>query len=398
MRTHTARFGVILLGLLVINCEADGRGFGGFRGGSFGGFHADSFGGYRGGSAGGFHADSFSGGRSSGWGGYHSDDFSGSRSGGAAWGSRGAAAGGTYDRNYEGSRGGSVSTEGYRGGAVTPWGGAAGRGRETTITGPDGRSYSSASRSGAAWNHFPTDGGLSRYSSFGGVAVGHSTTYWSHSSMTTRAGYVRTSFGYYGAFRGNWYGLHPAAWRPTAWAVGADAWAVASWATLSSFWWSAAELPVYYDYGNTVVYQNNNVYVNGSDAGTAEQYAEQATTLATQGAQANPPATDQWQSFGVFALVQGEEKTSNNIFQLAANQAGTIRGNYYDGLMDTTTPVYGSIDKKTQRAAWTIGKKTDRVFETGVYNLTHDQTPVLVHFGKDRTQQWLLVRMQQPKQ
>ena len=45
------------------------------------------------------------------------------------------------------------------------------------------------------------------------------------------------------------------------------------------------------------------------------------------------------------------------------NQAGTIRGNYYDGLMDTTTPVYGSVDKKTQRAAWSIGKKTDRVFE-----------------------------------
>jgi hypothetical protein len=37
------------------------------------------------------------------------------------------------------------------------------------------------------------------------------------------------------------------------------------------------------------------------------------------------------------------------------------------------------------------------VFEAGIENLTKDQTPVLVHFGADRTQQWLLVRVQQPE-
>jgi hypothetical protein len=30
--------------------------------------------------------------------------------------------------------------------------------------------------------------------------------------------------------------------------------------------------------------------------------------------------------------------------------------------------------------------------------MSKEQTPVLVHFGKDRTQQWLLVRMGQPKE
>jgi hypothetical protein len=65
--------------------------------------------------------------------------------------------------------------------------------------------------------------------------------------------------------------------------------------------------------------------------------------------------------------------------------------------MDTTTEVYGSVDKKTQRAAWTIGKKKDRVFDAGVYNLTQSEAPVLVHFGADKTQQLLLVRMEQPK-
>jgi len=94
-------------------------------------------------------------------------------------------------------------------------------------------------------------------------------------------------------------------------------------------------------------------------------------------------------------LVQGDEKTSNNVFQLAVNKDGVIRGNYYDGLTDATTPVYGSVDKKSQRAAWTIGKKKDRVFEAGIYNLTKGETPVLIHIGTDRTQQMLLVRVEQ---
>jgi uncharacterized protein (TIGR03000 family) len=154
---------------------------------------------------------------------------------------------------------------------------------------------------------------------------------------------------------------------------------------------------VYYDYGNTIVYQGGDVYVDGADAGTAGQYAQQAVTLADQGQQAPAPKTDTWQSLGVFALVQGDEKTSNIIFQLAVNGDGIIRGTYYDGLTDVTKEVYGAVDKKTQRAAWTIGKDNKTVFDTGFYNLTKDETPVLVHVGKDQTQQWMLVRMAPPK-
>ena len=56
------------------------------------------------------------------------------------------------------------------------------------------------------------------------------------------------------------------------------------------------------------------------------------------------------------------------------------------------------MDKKTQRAAWTIGDNKDNVMETGIYNLTKDEAPMLVHFGKDKTEQWLLVRMDQDEQ
>jgi hypothetical protein len=36
------------------------------------------------------------------------------------------------------------------------------------------------------------------------------------------------------------------------------------------------------------------------------------------------------------------------------------------------------------------------VVETGLYNLTKDESPCLIHFGKDKSEQWLLVRMKKP--
>jgi hypothetical protein len=60
--------------------------------------------------------------------------------------------------------------------------------------------------------------------------------------------------------------------------------------------------------------------------------------------------------------------------------------------------VQGSIDKQSQRAAWTIGAKTEDVMETGLYNLTKDEVPALLHYGAERTEQWTLVRVQQDQQ
>jgi len=81
---------------------------------------------------------------------------------------------------------------------------------------------------------------------------------------------------------------------------------------------------------------------------------------------------------------------------LALDKSGTLRGNYYNALSETTLPVYGSVDAKTQRAAWSIGDKKDVVYEAGLSNLTQEATPCLVHFGKDKTQQLTLVRIEPP--
>ncbi len=209
---------------------------------------------------------------------------------------------------------------------------------------------------------------------------------------------VRHDFRGRGFYNRDWYRRYPGAWYPGGWAYG-DVWAVVTWEYMNGWFDYDNEDPVYYDYGNTVTYQDNSVYMNGQDMGTAAEYYQQAEDLADAGAQTDDdqaPATGdekEWLPLGVFAMSHDQQTKANLILQLAVNKAGIIRGNYTATLTNDTKTVQGSVDKKTQRAAWTIGDNKDNVIETGIYNLTKDEAPCLVHFGKDKTEQWTLVRL-----
>jgi hypothetical protein len=156
---------------------------------------------------------------------------------------------------------------------------------------------------------------------------------------------------------------------------------------------------VYYDYGQNVYYEGGDVYVLGTKAATSEEYYQQADTLASSAADTTTQQGDEWLPLGVFALSQGNVPDSHVVLQLAVNKDGVIGGTYYNSVTDTVRPVKGRVHQKSQRAAWTFadGKNTDVIMETGIYNLTLDQTEALVHFGKDKTQQWLMVRLHQPE-
>jgi hypothetical protein len=217
----------------------------------------------------------------------------------------------------------------------------------------------------------------------------------SRQALVNQGALVRSSFGHYDCFLGGWWARYPGAWRAAAWGTAAAVWGAATWNNCYGFCGYPAE-PVYYDYGTNVVYEGDTVYVNGTSIGTQEQYAEQAVTIADTGRQAEASKEEEWLPLGVFAMVQGERTDSNDLFQLAVNKAGTIRGNFHNVLGDTTLPVYGSVDRNTQRAVWTVGDRKEPVYEAGFANLTKSETTMLVHFGKDRTQQWTLVRIDPP--
>jgi hypothetical protein len=53
------------------------------------------------------------------------------------------------------------------------------------------------------------------------------------------------------------------------------------------------------------------------------------------------------------------------------------------------------VDKETQRVVWVVADKKNMIFDCGLYNLTKQETPVLVHVGKDKNEQWTLVRITQ---
>jgi len=208
---------------------------------------------------------------------------------------------------------------------------------------------------------------------------------------------IQRNFNNYNFFTPGWYRRYPGAWYPAYWAHG-DAWAFATWAALYPWLGYASAQPVYYDYGSNVVYQDNSVYVNGQDVGTTDQYYQQAQNLATAGADAQTANDQKWMSLGVFALSDGNQTNATTVLQLAVDKEGTIRGNYIDKSTGKTQTIQGSVDKKTQRAAWTIGDNKNVVYDTGIYNLTKDTAPVLIHDGKDRTKQMILVRIDKKDQ
>jgi hypothetical protein len=285
---------------------------------------------------------------------------------------------------------------GSRGGVATgPGGTVAGGSRGGAAVGPRG-AVAGGSRAAVGASRFPNDTGLARYTSRGALVSGAyaSTRYVSRTALNTQAGYVRGSWAHT-CFTPGWYRRYPGAWRAARWAV-AGVWAAPVYASVATYC-ALPETPIYYDYGSNVVFQEGDVWVDGDQTVSVERYTQQAVALADEGREAEPAEKDEWQPLGVFAIVQGEEKESNQVFQLAVNKAGLIRGNYYDALGDNVQPVTGKVDRKTQRAAWTIGKRKDTVYEAGIANLTRKQTTMLVHFGKKRTQQWTLVRLEEPK-
>lgn len=227
----------------------------------------------------------------------------------------------------------------------------------------------------------------------GNAAAGYARV--SPAGRYTSAAAVRTNYDHWGVYGRGWYGAHPGAWMATRWAADAM-WATCAWADAAMYCGYGSASPMYYDYGNNVTYEDNSVYVNGESAGTSQEYYGQAAQLATAGAEADAPDSADWLPLGVFALSKTDATKSDVSLQLAVNHDGVLRGNYTDTVTGKTQIVHGSVDKKTQRVAFTVGDNKKTVVETGLYNLTKDEAPCLIHFGEDRTEQWLLVRLTKP--
>jgi hypothetical protein len=399
-----------------MQAQRGGRGGGGARGGSVGGgSRAVS------GPAGGAGVGTRSGGTVVG-------PAGGSRSAGTGSGSYTTNRGTTIEAGGAGRTatgpGGTTAGKGVGGVQVTTPGGktATKVGTAGGVQGPGGNAVGTKSGVGVASG--PNGAMASKY--HGGVAVGpggvkaagtkgtaavgpygaganrttaatgaRGTYYSSRTALATNGGVVRSNFGYYNAFRPGWYAQYPGAWFAAGWTA-ARIWSAPAWGTVSSY--CGYSEPVYWDYGESVVYSGDNISISGTEVPAAD-FAQQATDLATAGKDAKVEAKgDEFQPLGVFAMISEGETKSTNIFQLAVNKGGIVRGNYYNATTDTTETVYGSVDKETQRAAWTVADRKSPVYECGIANLTKAETTMLVHYSKEKSQQFTLVRIEQPEE
>ena len=157
--------------------------------------------------------------------------------------------------------------------------------------------------------------------------------------------------------------------------------------------WGAAQ-PVYYDYGTDVYYEGNDVYYQGDVLCTADEYATQAQTIASSVPDVQPTDVE-WMPLGVFALSDndGSAEDSTLFLNLAISKQGIIAGTFQNTATDKSFEVEGTIDQKTQRAAWGPVGESWPIMETGIYNLTENEAGALVHFEDGQTQQWTLFRM-----
>ena len=173
---------------------------------------------------------------------------------------------------------------------------------------------------------------------------------------------------------------------------------VATWAAVTNWFpwgWSNSRQ---YNYGGNVYYDNSTVYYEGQPVATSDEYAQQAMTIAESAPE--PAASSEWMSLGVFALTQDGEASGpapTQFLQLAVSKDGAVAGTFNNSTTDKSQEVEGAVDKESQRVAWVAKGKQWPVMEAGISGLTEDQTPVLIHFENGETQQWLMVRLEEPE-
>jgi hypothetical protein len=192
---------------------------------------------------------------------------------------------------------------------------------------------------------------------------------------------------------GNWWGYSP--WlgsQPYGYWYGNQGW--------NSFANSYGQ-PYFYDYGTNgnVVYQGGQVLVNDQPVGTASDYAQSASALAMV-TQDQMQGEHDWVPLGTFSVAtSAEDKNPIRVAQVAYdNKQGLISGTIFNKQSNNLYTLQGKVDPQTQRVAFTIGNDPNAVLETGLYNLTQNATPVLLHQGPTTTQTWVFARLPEPKE
>ncbi|HYF49055.1 MAG TPA: protocadherin, partial [Planctomycetota bacterium] len=154
------------------------------------------------------------------------------------------------------------------------------------------------------------------------------------------------------------------------------------------------------------VYEGPYVYLGGERVATREVWVDDAYRLADIEYEDLTPVdsdfendlAENWKPLGLFMLVRDDEARASTplYLQLAVSKNGEIGGTYHNDAKGSTLPVAGRVDARNQRVAFHVGDDKTTVVETGMYNLTQDSAPAQIHFGREKSENWLLIRLKDP--
>jgi hypothetical protein len=174
----------------------------------------------------------------------------------------------------------------------------------------------------------------------------------------------------------------------------------ANWGSVTSWcsYTGSYAQPVSYEYSD------QGVYANGQEVQVDDEYSKQARELAKAGADLLQQKIDaqeadklEWLPLGVFALCDSKDGDPTIFLQLAISREGIIAGSYANTQTNENLAVYGGADRESTRLAFMVGTQDDVVVETGLVNVTEEQSGAMIHYAGTR-QNWLLVRTAQPTQ
>ena len=106
---------------------------------------------------------------------------------------------------------------------------------------------------------------------------------------------------------------------------------------------------------------------------------------------------------GIFGLAAAAQEPGNENKHLLPNieeaisKEGIIAGTFQDTATDKSFEVEGTIDTTSQRAAWGPVGESWPIMETGIFNLTESEAGALLHFDENQTQQWSMIRLDDPQ-
>jgi hypothetical protein len=209
-----------------------------------------------------------------------------------------------------------------------------------------------------------------------------------------------------------WYYRHPCAWHPH-WIHYSYWWHRPTWRNTCA-WFSGFLVGVAVDrvlpyrpfyYGTNIIYRDRIVYVNNVRYVTAEEFYHQARDLA-HSVEITPPtvdteqSADDWLVMGTFAVFMDDGETNAGlILQLAANGEGEFRGNMVDEFNeDEIRQIFGALDPETQRVALRFEDDDDLILECGLWNLTQESLPLLIHLDENETEMRTLIRLAEPEE